>query len=65
MIEELVQRSGVTDPVQLGYILGVMHAQQMRLPGRVAPGAEFGPEASDPPDNAGGGSGGCGCGSKE
>jgi hypothetical protein len=60
MIEELVKGSGVTDPVQLGYILGVMHAQQMRL----TPGSDIGDTSrggmDDPPSGAGGG-GNCGC----
>ncbi|MCC6965767.1 MAG: S8 family serine peptidase [Nitrospira sp.] len=64
MIDELVQRSGVADPVQLGYILGVMHAQQMRLISRTGFGGTFSTETDDPPSGADRG-GDCGCGSKD
>jgi hypothetical protein len=38
LIDELAERSGVTDQVQLAYIIGVLHAQMMELPS--ANGAE-------------------------
>jgi hypothetical protein len=65
LIDELAERSGVTDPVQLGYIIGVMHAQMMRL----SSGGEAGDEPSDgshkSPEGKGSGHGGCGGGSAD
>jgi hypothetical protein len=63
LIDQLAERSGVTDAVQLGYIIGVLHAQMMNL----SPGGGAGTESVDgsdlPPKSNGGSHGGCGCGS--
>lgn len=47
-IDEIVSRSGVTEPEQLGYVLGVLHSQWMRLRPGFGTG-EFTGSAGDAP----------------
>lgn len=64
LINELAERSGVTDAVQLGYIIGVMHAQMMKLSSGGGAAAES-IDGSDLPGKSNGGHGGCECRSVE
>lgn len=59
MLEQLVADSGVTDAVQLGYILGFLHAQRM---GVSPSGSVAGTGASSGKERQGGD---CDCGSRE
>jgi Subtilase family len=71
LIDQLAERSGAADAVQLGYIIGVMHAQMMKLSPGNNPGDDFSGGSHASPTSKGGGSGagghsgGCGCGSKK